>query len=83
MVKKKIDGLRYPSIDTLLNKVESKYMLCILASRRARTLVDDNLQSPVVENKKCQKAIGMALEEILNGETTLLSEEEASKLENE
>lgn len=52
----------YPSIDKLLDKVDSKYSLVVAASKRARTLRDgakSELRSP-----KSHKNVGVALEEL-------------------
>jgi DNA-directed RNA polymerase subunit omega len=52
----------YPSIDELLEKVDSKYTLVVAASRRARELRDgapSQLRQP-----KSHKHVGIALEEI-------------------
>lgn len=52
----------YPSIDELLEKVDSKYTLVVAASRRARELRDgapSRLSQP-----KSHKHVGIALEEI-------------------
>jgi DNA-directed RNA polymerase subunit omega len=62
MLKNK-DGMRYPSIDKLLDKIDSKYKLVYAASKVARIIEDEKL---VVDNAQCVKSIGMALEEILN-----------------
>ncbi len=55
----------YPSIDKLLTKVGSKYLLVHVASRRAKEISQTNhLQMP--ESKyKCDKNIGRALEEVM------------------
>lgn len=51
-----------PSIDALQEKINSKYTLVILSSRRARQLLEqDNL---MVEKSKSAKFVGKALEEI-------------------
>ncbi len=50
-----------PSIDELLEKVNSKYALVILSSKRARELQDT--KDPMVEPKS-HKLVGVALEEI-------------------
>ena len=57
----------YPSIDKLLNIVESKYELVHIAARRSKEIAETGyLQMP--ENEyKCKKNIGMALEEIEAG----------------
>ncbi|MDD4070460.1 MAG: DNA-directed RNA polymerase subunit omega [Candidatus Izemoplasmatales bacterium] len=60
-------GLRYPSIDNLLQVVDSKYKLAYIAAKRAKIIKNDNYSS--VDNK-CVKPVGMALEEILAGKVT-------------
>ena len=57
------DGMRYPSIDKLLEKIDSKYKLVYAASKVARIIEDEGLE---VDNAACVKSIGVALEEILN-----------------
>lgn len=60
------DGIRYPSIDQLAKKTDSKYKLVIGAAKRAKEInAGDKV---LVENPKSKKAIGEALEEILNDE---------------
>lgn len=54
-------GLRYPSIDTLLSKIDSKYKLAYASSLRAKALKEfDDLSIKA----QCVKPVGMALEEI-------------------
>lgn len=61
----------YPSIDKLLNLINSKYALVHLSANRSRDIKhNDNLQMPV-EKYKSQKNIGRALEEIANGLITI------------
>ena len=57
----------YPSIDKLLTKVGSKYLLVHVAARRAKEIAETgHLQMP--ESKyKCSKNIGRALEEVYDG----------------
>ncbi|CAJ1002067.1 MULTISPECIES: DNA-directed RNA polymerase subunit omega [Bacillales] len=53
----------YPSIDKLTEKVESKYTLVTIASKRARQLREN---SPVqVEKPQSKKFVGLALEELI------------------
>lgn len=57
----------YPSIDKLLNIVDSKYKLVHIAARRSKEISKDGyLQMPESEYK-CKKNIGRALEEITEG----------------
>lgn len=57
----------YPSIDKLLNIVDSKYELVHIAARRSKEIFRDGyLQMPEADYK-CQKNIGRALEEVSEG----------------
>ncbi|RDI47512.1 DNA-directed RNA polymerase subunit omega [Falsibacillus pallidus] len=52
----------YPSIDSLLTKIDSKYSLVTIAAKRARNLQD---KSPITLDKTVShKYVGKALEEI-------------------
>ncbi|MBS4032155.1 MAG: DNA-directed RNA polymerase subunit omega [Clostridiales bacterium] len=51
----------YPSIDQLINKVDSKYTLVIAAAKRARMLNED---APRLVETKSTKDVSVALEEI-------------------
>ena len=62
-MQKNKDGMRYPSIDKLLEKIDSKYKLVYAASKVAEIIDRDDL---IVEDAKCVKSVGIALEEILN-----------------
>ena len=65
----------YPSIDKLLNIVDSKYELVYIAARRSKEIfATDRLQMPV--NKYVSKRnIGRALEEVAEGLVTIKDEE--------
>lgn len=52
----------YPSIDRLLDKVDSKYSLVVAAAKRARMLRDG--AKTEVRQKRSHKQVGLALEEI-------------------
>ncbi|RXT15043.1 DNA-directed RNA polymerase subunit omega [Ammoniphilus sp. CFH 90114] len=54
----------YPSIDKLVDKVESKYTLVSLASKRARQL-RENEKDIKVDKPHSKKYVGIALEEIV------------------
>jgi len=62
-MQKNEDGMRYPSIDKLLDKINSKYKLVYAASKVARIMEEEDLQ---VEDAKCVKSIGIALEQIID-----------------
>ncbi|MGG3738727.1 DNA-directed RNA polymerase subunit omega [Aeribacillus pallidus] len=52
----------YPSIDSLMNKIDSKYSLVTIAAKRARQLQDK--EEGILEKYVSQKFVGKALEEI-------------------
>jgi len=52
----------YPSIDSLLNRINSKYTLVTVAAKRARQMQQNNDQQ--LENTVSVKYVGKALEEI-------------------
>ena len=57
----------YPSIEKLLNIVDSKYELVHIAARRSKQISKDGfLQMPESEYKS-KKNIGRALEEVAEG----------------
>ncbi|MFB5677623.1 DNA-directed RNA polymerase subunit omega [Paenibacillus terreus] len=54
----------YPSIDEMMNKVDSKYSLVVAASRRARLLREGEKSD--LKQPRSHKQVGVALEEIYN-----------------
>lgn len=54
-----------PSIDSLQEKINSKYTLVTISARRARDL--QNESQALLEHPKSQKFVGIALEEINEG----------------
>lgn len=57
----------YPSIDLLLNKVGSKYLLVNIAARRAKEMVEKKNYQMKEKDYVSKKEIGKALEEISEG----------------
>lgn len=55
----------YPSIDKLLTKVSSKYLLVHIASRRAKEMTENKHYQMSESKYKCEKNIGRALEEVM------------------
>ena len=55
----------YPSIDSLLDKLDSKYTLVTVSSKRAREMKEDQSRGPLVEKPHSYKQVGLALEEIV------------------
>lgn len=56
------DGMRYPAIDQLVSRTNSKYKLVIGAAVRARQI--EKGDPILIEKPRSKKAIGIALEEI-------------------
>lgn len=63
-----------PSIDSLMNKLDSKYTLVSVASKRAREM--QNKHDQQIVKPKSHKFVGKALEEIEAGLLTFESGEE-------
>lgn len=59
----------YPSIDKLLQQIDSKYSLVILSSKRAHEL--HHQAEPMIETFESYKNVGRALEEIVVGEVVI------------
>lgn len=56
--------MRYPSIDKLLNKVGSKYLLVNIIAKRAKEIEDNDFYQMKECEYKSVKPIGRALEEV-------------------
>ncbi|GAB6935859.1 MAG: DNA-directed RNA polymerase subunit omega [Calditerricola sp.] len=59
----------YPSIDKLMERINSKYTLVTVAAKRARQLKER--EKPLVEEPYSAKPVGVALEEIEAGRVTV------------
>lgn len=57
------EGLRYPSIDNLLTKIDSKYKLAYASAKRAKIIREEEYIA--IDDSICSKPVGQALEEIL------------------
>lgn len=62
----------YPSIDSLLTKIDSKYSLVSVAAKRARILQEDG--SYQLPKYVSHKNVGKSLEEIHAGKLTFANE---------
>ncbi len=62
----------YPSIDKLLNIVDSKYMLVHVASRRSKQMLETSHYQMKINNYKSKKELGRALEEVENNLITVV-----------
>jgi DNA-directed RNA polymerase subunit omega len=58
----------YPSIDSLLEKIDSKYSLVSVAAKRARVM--SQVRDERLPKYVSYKYVGKALEEIYSGELT-------------
>ena len=62
----------YPSIDKILTKVDSKYMLVHVISQRSKQMLEYNHLQMKPEEYKNKKELGRALEEIDKGLITVV-----------
>lgn len=60
----------FPSIDSLVKKVDSKYTLVTLAALRARELTDG--QAPLIPDEDNKKPVTIALEEVYRDKITYI-----------
>lgn len=54
----------HPSLDVLVEKVDSKYTLVVLAAKRAREIMNGEA---ALTDSKSNKPVTVALEEVANG----------------
>lgn len=78
--------ISYPSIDKLLDKVDSRYSLAILAAKRAHQLEAGEFE--MLDDYKSSKTVGMALEEVAAGKIVIdpnsdLKEADAEAIDQE
>ncbi len=57
----------YPSIDKILNIVDSKYALVYIVSDRSKQMTKTGYYQMPIQNYKSSKNIGRALEEVYEG----------------
>lgn len=57
----------YPSIDKILNVVDSKYTLVYVASDRSKQMAKTGYYQKPIKEYKSKKGIGRALEEVYDG----------------
>ncbi len=65
----------YPSIDKLLNVVDSKYKLVHVASIRSKQMLENNHYQMKESEYKNKKELGRALEEVDAGMIKIATEE--------
>lgn len=61
----------YPSIDKLLNIINSKYKLVYVGAKRAKEMLNNKHYQMLEEEYKSKKEIGRSLEEIEKGLITI------------
>lgn len=61
-----------PSIDKLLNIVDSKYKLVHVSSKRSKQMLDTNHYQMKLNEYKSKKELGRALEELENNLITVI-----------
>ncbi|QHJ70977.1 DNA-directed RNA polymerase subunit omega [Planococcus halotolerans] len=71
----------YPSVDKLKSRIDSKYSLVALASKRARQLHENG--DDKLSKYTSAKPVGKALEEIAEGVLTQVRQDEAAIYEDE
>mgnify|MGYP003364931451 FL=1 len=76
----------YPSIDKLLDRVDSRYSLAVLAAKRAHQLEAGDIE--LLNKYESPRTVGRAFEEIADDKIeidpkSILLEKEAEKIEEE
>jgi len=71
----------YPSVDSLKSKIDSKYSLVSIASKRARQLQEEG--GELLGSYHSLKYVGKALEEVASGALTKEAQDEATIYEDE
>jgi DNA-directed RNA polymerase subunit omega len=71
----------YPSIDSLMKKIDSKYSLVSIAAKRARNLQDTGEFR--LNKYTSQKFVGKALEEIHSGQLSMKERDEKAVYSDE
>ena len=66
----------YPSIDKILNIVNSKYILVHVASKRSKEMQETNHYQMKEQDYVCKRVIGRALEEIEKGLIKIVNKNE-------
>jgi len=71
----------HPSVDSLKDKIDSKYTLVTIASKRARELQE--VKNELLPTYKSKKNVGKALEEIASGALTKRTQDQSIIYEDE
>jgi len=71
----------YPSIDKILNIVNSKYILVHVASKRSKEMQETHHYQMKEQDYVCKREIGRALEEIEKGLIKIVNKNELEEQE--
>ncbi|MCZ2258840.1 DNA-directed RNA polymerase subunit omega [Sporosarcina sp. G11-34] len=71
----------HPSVDSLKEKIDSKYTLVTIASKRAREIQE--LHNELLPTYKSKKNVGRALEEVAAGVLTKRTQDQSIIYEDE
>ena len=63
--KKNYDGMRYPSVDALLEKIDSKYKLAYAAAKRAKIIEQEEYTSYEDGKEAAKKIYGEDLKHLI------------------
>ena len=66
-MKREVKNMIYPSIDKLLNIVDSKYKLVHVSSIRSKQMLENNHYQMKESEYKNKRSLGRALEEVEAG----------------
>ena len=71
----------YPSVDSLKEKIDSKYILVTIASKRAREIQEE--KDLLLGAYKAKKDVGKALEEVVAGVLSKKTQDQTIVYEDE
>ncbi|MBB4823986.1 DNA-directed RNA polymerase subunit omega [Sporosarcina luteola] len=71
----------YPSVDSLKEKIDSKYTLVTLAAKRAREMQET--KEVLLDSYRSQKNVGKALEEVAAGVLSTQAQDDSIIYEDE
>lgn len=71
----------YPSVDSLKEKIDSKYILVTIASKRAREIQEE--KDFLLGTYKAKKDVGKALEEVVAGVLSKKTQDKSIVYEDE
>ncbi|GKV55644.1 DNA-directed RNA polymerase subunit omega [Sporosarcina sp. NCCP-2222] len=71
----------YPSVDSLKEKIDSKYTLVTLASKRAREMQET--REVLLDYYRSHKNVGKALEEVAAGVLSIQAQDDSIVYEDE